>query len=123
MIGVDVSPVVDMSENVSHGDSLSGWDIIFSKMNPFDDKVKMPNLPTIMQRSAEIGAVMNLREGVARLADLYISMPVENFGILGFKSAEKISKVGYIEAQKSMKPWLQKRKQIDGEQKVKASRF
>ena len=123
VIGVDVSPVVDMSENVSHGDSLSGWDIIFSKMNPFDDKVKMPNLPTIMQRSAEIGAVMNLREGVARLADLYISMPVENFGILGFKSAEKISKVGYIEAQKSMKPWLQKRKQIDGEQKVKASRF
>ena len=123
VIGIDVSPLVDMSDNESHGDSLSGWDIIFSKMNPLADKVKMPSLPTIMQRSAEIGAVQNLRGVVDQLADLYISMPVETFDILGFRSAEKISKVGYFEAQKSMKPWLEKRRQIEGAQKVKAARF
>jgi len=52
VIAIDVSPIVDMGENTPYGDSLSGWDIMLSKINPLKEEIKMPSLPTIMQRSA-----------------------------------------------------------------------
>ncbi len=109
VIAIDVSPIVDMGENKTFGDTLSGWDLIFSKMNPFAEKIKMPTLPTIMQRSAEIGAVLQLKGIVDKLTDVYISMPVEHFDILGFKEAENIVQVGYNEAQRRIVPWLEER--------------
>ncbi len=109
VIAIDVSPIVDMGENMTFGDTLSGWDLIFSKMNPFVEKIKMPTLPTIMQRSAEIGAVLQLKGIVEKLTDVYISMPVEHFDILGFKEADNIVQVGYNEAQRRIVPWLNER--------------
>ncbi|MDA9982069.1 patatin-like phospholipase domain-containing protein [Gammaproteobacteria bacterium] len=109
VIAIDVSPVVDMGENTFYGDSLSGWDIIFSRINPLAKQIKIPALPTILQRSSEIGAVLQLKGVVDKLTDLYISMPVEHFDILGFSSAEKIVQVGYNEAQRRIIPWLTER--------------
>ncbi|MDA0350170.1 MAG: cyclic nucleotide-binding and patatin-like phospholipase domain-containing protein [Verrucomicrobia bacterium] len=117
VIAIDVSPIVDMGENKTFGDTLSGWDLIFSKVNPFADKIKMPSLPTIMQRSAEIGAVLQLKGIVEKLTEVYISMPVAHFDILGFKEAEKIVQVGYEEAQKKILPWLAAREKSQPEQR------
>lgn len=109
VIAIDVSPIVDMGENKTFGDTLSGWDVILSKINPFAKQIKMPTLPTIMQRSAEIGAVLQLKGIVEKLTDMYISMPVEHFDILGFKEAENIVQVGYNEAQRRIVPWLKEK--------------
>jgi len=116
VIAIDVSPIVDMSENESHGDTLSGFDMLNSMYNPFADEIKMPSLPTIMQRSAEIGAVLQLKGIVEKLTDVYISMPVEHFDILGFDEADNIVQVGYNEAQRRIVPWLKEREK---EQKKK----
>ncbi|MBT3603761.1 MAG: cyclic nucleotide-binding domain-containing protein [Candidatus Latescibacteria bacterium] len=110
VIAIDVSPIVDMGENKTFGDTLSGWDLILSKVNPFAEKIRMPSLPTIMQRSAEIGAVLQLKGIVEKLTDVYISMPVEHFDILGFGEAENIVQVGYNEAQRRIVPWLDEKK-------------
>jgi predicted acylesterase/phospholipase RssA/CRP-like cAMP-binding protein len=109
VIAIDVSPIVDMGENTPYGDTLSGWDLILSRVNPFAEQIKIPTLPTIMQRSAEIGAVLQLKGIVEKLTDVYISMPVEHFDILGFGEAEKIVQVGYNEAQRRIVPWLNER--------------
>lgn len=117
VIAIDVSPIVDMGENETHGDTLSGWDMLNSKLNPFAEEIKMPALPTIMQRSAEIGAVLQLKGIVEKLTDVYISMPVEHFDILGFGEADNIVQVGYNEAQRRIVPWL---KEKEKEQKKQA---
>ena len=109
VIAIDVSPIVDMAENTPYGDSLSGWDIMFSRINPLKEEIKIPSLATIMQRSAEIGGVLQLKGIVDKLTDLYISMPVEHFDILGFRAAEKIVQVGYNEAQRRIIPWMKER--------------
>lgn len=109
VIAIDVSPIVDMSENTSYGDTLSGWDIILSRLNPLAKTIKIPSLPTIMQRSAEIGGVLQLKGIVDKLTEVYISMPVEQFDILGFGEAERIVHVGYEEAQRRILPWLKAR--------------
>lgn len=113
VIAIDVSPIVDMGENKTFGDTLSGFDLLLSKFNPFAEKIKMPTLPTIMQRSAEIGAVLQLKGIVEKLTDVYISMPVEHFDILGFGEAENIVQVGYNEAQRRIVPWLDERKKAE----------
>ena len=119
VIAIDVSPIVDMGENETFGDTLSGWDMIYSKLNPFAEEIKMPGLPTIMQRSAEIGAVLQLKGIVEKLTDVYISMPVEHFDILGFGEADNIVQVGYNEAQRRIIPWLkEKEKEQKKEQKT-----
>jgi predicted acylesterase/phospholipase RssA/CRP-like cAMP-binding protein len=119
VIAIDVSPIVDMGENETFGDTLSGWDMIYSKLNPFAEEIKMPALPTIMQRSAEIGAVLQLKGIVEKLTDVYISMPVEHFDILGFGEADNIVQVGYNEAQRRIIPWLkEKEKEQKKEQKI-----
>ena len=119
VIAIDVSPIVDMGENETFGDTLSGWDMIYSKLNPFAEEIKMPGLPTIMQRSAEIGAVLQLKGIVEKLTDVYISMPVEHFDILGFGEADNIVQVGYNEAQIRIIPWLkEKEKEQKKEQKT-----
>ena len=110
-----------MGENETHGDSLSGFDMLFSKVNPFAEKIKMPALPTIMQRSAEIGAVLQLKGIVEKLTDVYISMPVEHFDILGFGEADNIVQVGYNEAQRRILPWLKEREIEQHEKKVSLS--
>ena len=106
IIAIDVSPIVDMGENTPYGDTLSGWDLIANKVNPFAKPLRIPNMLTIMQRSAEIGAVLQLRGIVDKLNGLYMAMPVEHFDILGFKEAEKLVRVGYAEAQRRLVPWI-----------------
>ncbi len=106
VIAIDVSPIVDMAENKPYGDTLSGWDIVFSKFSPFMENISIPNMLTIMQRSAEIGGVLQLKGIVDKLADIYIQMPVQQFDTLGFGQAEKIVDVGYDEAQRRIIPWL-----------------
>ena len=119
VIAIDVSPIVDMGENTPYGDTLSGWDLILNKINPFAEPIKIPTLPTIMQRAAEIGAVLQLKGIVEKLTDVYISMPVEHSDILGFKDAEKIVQVGYNEAQRRILSWLNEReKEREGAEQI-----
>ena len=120
VIAIDVSPIVDMGENTPYGDTLSGWDLIANKVNPFSKPLRIPNMLTIMQRSAEIGAVLQLRGIVEKLTDVYIPMPVEHFDILGFKEAEKIVRVGYAEAQRRLVPWLNE-KEMEREAAIAAA--
>jgi predicted acylesterase/phospholipase RssA/CRP-like cAMP-binding protein len=119
IIAIDVSPIVDMGENTPYGDTLSGFDLIANKVNPFAKPLRIPNMLTIMQRSAEIGAVLQLRGIVDKLNGLYISMPVEHFDILGFKEAEKIVCVGYAEAQRRLLPWITAKQKADALAKQK----
>ena len=111
VIAIDVSPIIDMTENKPYGDSLSGWDIFFSRVSPFTEKIKIPNILTIMQRSAEIGGVLQLKGTVKKLTDLHLQMPVAQFAILGFGQTDNIVLVGYEEAQRMIIPWLNEREQ------------
>lgn len=105
VIAVDVSFHVDLAANSQYGDSLSGWKVLWNLMNPWT-KLNIPNITSILMRTTELSSV-HVQETLIMTgkADLYLRPPVDQFGILEFKSAEKIVEIGYQFAKEKIKAW------------------
>ncbi|MFQ5822535.1 MAG: cyclic nucleotide-binding and patatin-like phospholipase domain-containing protein [bacterium] len=106
VIAVDVSSQVDLETSSKYGDCLSGWKVLWSRINPFVKTLNVPHIISILMRTTELSSrhsqeAMIIKGG----ADLYINPPVEDFGILEFDSAEKIIDIGYHFALKKIEKW------------------
>ncbi len=111
VIAVDVSTETDLTENYKFDVNLSGWKVLWSKLNPFIPEIKAPSLFSTIMRSIELGSV-HQREVNKSLADLYINPPVEQFGVGEFEAYEALIEVGYQAAQEAIEVWLDKQKEI-----------
>jgi len=96
VIAVDVTPTVGTGEPQQFPSELSGWKLFFQKLNPFGSKTFPPFITSIMAMSAFVGAVnsKNTRRE-AGLADLYLELPVEEWGILDFDRIDELVEAGY----------------------------
>jgi len=106
VISVDVSPAVDLAENVDYGDGLSGWDIFLRKINPFTSPISVPSLLSILHRSGELASVANQKAVAERVSDLYLRMPVDQYNLQDYDLSEEIAEVGYQYAQGQIAAWL-----------------
>jgi predicted acylesterase/phospholipase RssA len=104
LIVVDVSSQIDLMSCSPFGDYLSGWEVLRSKINPFSQKLNVPNMITILFRSMELQSVQRQQE-IKDKADYYLRPPVETFGILDFKSFGRIAEIGYQYAEKKIEEW------------------
>jgi predicted acylesterase/phospholipase RssA/CRP-like cAMP-binding protein len=106
VISVDVSPAVDLAENADYGDGLSGWDILWRKLNPFSSPISVPSLLSILHRSGELASVANQKEIAERVSDLYLRMPVEKYNLQEYDLSQEIAETGYHYAQIKIAEWL-----------------
>ncbi len=104
VIAVDVSSSIDLEVKTRYRDSLSGWKVLYHKMNPFVKSLNVPHLIDILMRTTELSSVALQHEHL-RMADLYLAPPVKNFGILEFDAAEQIINIGYKFARKKINEW------------------
>ncbi len=105
VIAVDVSPAVDLVENVPYGDSLSGWKILRSKTNPFADSIAIPGILSILQRAGELASIANQRRIIEKTSDLYLRMPVGKYKLADYGLAEQIIDTGYHFAKLKIEEW------------------
>jgi NTE family protein/lysophospholipid hydrolase len=106
VIAVDVSPLVDLAENPDYGDYLSGFRVLWSRINPFTPAMKLPNIAAILQRSGELSSKRTQRNLVnARLADLYLRPPVEHFSLTDTSAVDEIAAIGYESAKEQIEHW------------------
>lgn len=105
VIAVDVSGQFDLSKPYHFGESVSGLELIVSRINPFArTKLRAPNLVSIMLRTAELSSVRE--QGVqARRADLFLNPPVAQFGVLDLKCLDTFVDVGYRYASEKIAEW------------------
>lgn len=59
IIAVDVGSQ-DETNLTPYGDYLSGWWLLWKRINPFSDPVKVPDLPDIQSRLAYVSCVRQL---------------------------------------------------------------
>lgn len=59
IILVDVGSQDD-TDLTNYGDDLSGWYLLFNRLNPFSTPLKVPSLPDIQSRLAYISCVRQL---------------------------------------------------------------
>jgi predicted acylesterase/phospholipase RssA len=78
-------------------DCLSGWQVLWSRVNPFARSIRVPNLTTILARSA------TLRPGAARPpssgdADVLFEPPVSHVKLLDWHALDELVEIGYRDA-------------------------
>lgn len=95
IIAVDVSPPVDLDGNYDYSESISGWKVLWRKLNPFARKMDIPGIMTILRRSGELASLLNQKQTVDRLVDLYLRIPVERYGLQDYRAANEIIDIGF----------------------------
>ncbi len=106
VIAIDVAPPVDLAEIAQYGDSLSGFDALQNTLNPWAEKLKMPNLLSLLYRAVEINTVHDLKNQIKQgIADLYLRQPVERFGLLDHAAINEIAEIGYHYTQQELARW------------------
>ena len=56
--------------------------------------IDIPNLASIMVRSIIVGSAKKTNE-VAKMSEIYLSPPTDNFKMLDYDNLEKINELGY----------------------------
>lgn len=97
IIGVNVSHIPEQFNYYDFGTTLSGWEVLFSRLNPFTETIRIPRMVETLLRSTDIKSIERLN--VARNSIQVLVEPnVRAIALMDFKSYKKISELGYEEA-------------------------
>jgi len=104
VLAVDVSGKDSIEATENYNPGISGWKILWNRMNPFSRRMNIPNIFGILVRTAMLRSIHH-GEVSKTIADFYMNPPIEKFSMLEFKSFEKIIEVGYDYAVKEIEKW------------------
>ncbi|XP_023346328.1 neuropathy target esterase sws [Eurytemora carolleeae] len=94
ILAVDVT-AIDETKLTNYGDSLSGWWLIWKKLNPFSSSINIPTQSQIQERLAFCSHYKNLDEIKRNKKYEYIQPPVGHFSSAKFDIFQEIYDVGY----------------------------
>jgi predicted acylesterase/phospholipase RssA/CRP-like cAMP-binding protein len=97
VIGVNTTLKKEIAHNFQFNPALSGWDVLWSKINPLAPKIHAPSILSSMMRATEASSVYHNSLNPS-LPDLLIMPPVETYGTLDFSEYENIIQEGYRSA-------------------------
>ena len=104
VIASSVAPERDMVKRYTLGSGISGWQVLWSRLHPFKETLKVPSILEILSRSRELNEAYQ-RQQKRRLADLFIVTPVEQFPGMDFRPVEAIVEAGYHAARQAIAGW------------------
>jgi len=104
IIGVDVTAREDLRTDMTYQDYLSGWRLLWARLNPFARKPRMPNIFGILSRAVTVNGIYHL-ESVKQGIDLYLHLPVEQFELGDWRSLDTIVDIGYQSAREKIARW------------------
>ncbi|NND91761.1 MAG: cyclic nucleotide-binding domain-containing protein [Granulosicoccus sp.] len=99
IIGVNVSHIPEQFHYYDFGTSLSGWQVLLSRINPFVDRIRIPRIAETLLRATDIKSIERLNEARDSL-EVLVEPNVRSISLLDFKSYEQISELGYAEARR-----------------------
>lgn len=104
IIGVDVVPYRERLRHYDIDTSVSGWQVLFNRLNPFSKKMKTPTLVEVLMRTLEVNASKSSREQ-AKLTDLLIQPDTRGFGPTAYHKWEPLAQRGYEASLEPLKEW------------------
>ena len=88
----------------------SAWAVLRGRLFPFARKYRVPSLMTLMLKATELGTMARVRE-LGRRADLLLTPPVREFGMMDLESYDRIVDAGYQYARTEIAEWLSRQRQ------------
>ncbi|XP_060754863.1 patatin-like phospholipase domain-containing protein 6 isoform X4 [Neoarius graeffei] len=94
VIAIDVGSQ-DETDLCNYGDRLSGWWLLWKRINPWAEKVKVPDMAEIQSRLAYVSCVRQLELVKKSGYCEYIRPPIDRFKTMDFGKFDEIYDVGY----------------------------
>lgn len=104
IIGVDVMPYRERLRHYDIDTSISGWRLLFNRLNPFSKRMKTPTLVEILMRTLEVNATKSSREQAA-LTDLLIQPDTRGFDPTAYDKWKPLAQRGYEASIEPLKAW------------------
>ncbi|KAJ0400875.1 hypothetical protein ATCC90586_002577 [Pythium insidiosum] len=82
-------------EYFGYGSALSGWWLLWNKLNPFASTVIVPSMGDVSAALAYVSSEQHKERMKTECIDLYLRPPVNDYGTLEFDKMEEIIQVGY----------------------------
>jgi predicted acylesterase/phospholipase RssA len=101
VLAVDVSEQLEFKSTLKESYAVSGWKLLWQKLNPFAEPLDLPNMLNILYRTTTVGSI-GILETARREADYCLSPPVQQFGVFEWRSVDTIVDIGYRYARR----WL-----------------
>ncbi|MEM7028086.1 MAG: cyclic nucleotide-binding domain-containing protein [Chloroflexota bacterium] len=112
VIAVDVSSETELADDYDFVSYLSGWRVLWGKLNPLMSQVKAPSLMGTLKRVVELNSVRQRRRNI-ELADVFIDPAVEKFGLADFDAYQELIDIGYGAAQQPLQHWLAEQVELE----------
>ncbi|XP_051630605.1 patatin-like phospholipase domain-containing protein 6 isoform X3 [Manacus candei] len=106
VIAIDVGSQ-DETDLCNYGDSLSGWWLLWKRLNPWAEKVKVPDMAEIQSRLAYVSCVRQLEVVKSSSYCEYIRPPIDRFKTMDFGKFDEIYDVGYQHGRVVFEAWRQ----------------
>lgn len=104
LIGCNVSPRREEPRPYVMGESLSGWKVLWSRINPFGKPMHVPTLAGTILRTVEVNSLYH-RQEAERHADILIEPATKEFNFLDFAAYETLEQRGYEAGQAALAAW------------------
>ncbi|NXH14585.1 PLPL6 esterase, partial [Bucco capensis] len=89
VVAIDVGSQ-DETDLCNYGDSLSGWWLLWKRLNPWAEKVKVPDMAEIQSRLAYVSCVRQLEVVKSSSYCEYIRPPIDRFKTMDFGKFDEI---------------------------------
>jgi predicted acylesterase/phospholipase RssA len=104
VIAVNANPAKDRPRAWDFGPSISGWQVLWSRLNPFAKRMRVPTLFETVTRATVMNSRSRLRS-VMDLADLMIEPDTSQFASMDWSAYRPIAEQGYQAARKQIAAW------------------
>jgi NTE family protein/lysophospholipid hydrolase len=104
VIASDVSLAVDLTTQSDELVAVSGWPMLWSRLNPWGKKPTMPHIFEILMRTATLSSIHHAAT-VAHSADHYIHTPTEGVSMLDWNAGTVLVERGYRQALQEIAKW------------------
>jgi predicted acylesterase/phospholipase RssA/CRP-like cAMP-binding protein len=91
---VDVSEQVEFRSKLKESYTVSGWNVLWQRLNPFIEKPDMPNILNTLYRTVTVGGIRAIDSAKSR-ADFCFEPPVSSFGVFEWSCIDRVIDVGY----------------------------
>jgi predicted acylesterase/phospholipase RssA/CRP-like cAMP-binding protein len=108
VIAVNATPRQEKRRAWDFGPSISGWQVLWSRLNPFVKPMKVPSLTNTLVRALDLNSAYRIHS-TQHLADLLIEPQTSQFGIMEWSSYEQLIEAGYQAAKQQIEIWQAKR--------------
>ncbi|MDP9131411.1 MAG: patatin-like phospholipase family protein [Candidatus Binatota bacterium] len=94
VFAVDVSEQAEFKSTLAQSYSVSGWKLLWQRLNPFALTPDLPNILNTLYRTTTVAGVRAI-ESAKAIADLCFEPPVSQFGVFDWRSVDAIIDAGY----------------------------